>query len=423
MRLWFKFLVGCIGFYAGFAEANPNVPGWFVVENREEIFSDEEKKQDVLVKDVVSADKEESKNAGVSVKKTESEYPEVPDIRFARNNKDLLLTKLWLQYEFSKSARQNIAVSPLSFYLISVLMANGVVDETLSEFSKLFMVLHLGRVNSELVKYLDYRKNNINIKSSLWGKRFSERYQSLMGEKLTGDIWGIGETTALINDWANANSSGEIKEIASVSDVVPEEIFGAGFSVLEADVSNSKKVSGDFYDFDNEIHLVSMMFYEGLADYFENNEVQVVRLFCGKGNFLTVILPRKEVDFVRFVEKLDIFKLKPEFKRVNVSAFIPQFEISHNAVGVKDFYKQQGVSRLFNKGNYDFAKMVSFDESVYVGDIYFNTTVKLGGKSLQNGEANGSHSSGDKAFLFEANRPFVFMINDGDIAGVLLYAN
>ena len=61
--------------------------------------------------------------------------------RFANNNKDLELASKWLKKEFESARMQNILLSPLDFYFASVLMANGVVDQTLVEFSKMFSVL------------------------------------------------------------------------------------------------------------------------------------------------------------------------------------------------------------------------------------------------------------------------------------------
>ena len=49
----------------------------------------------------------------------------------------------------------------LSFYILSVLIANGVVDESLLEFSKMFPVLRIRDVDAKLAEYLKSQNEGI----------------------------------------------------------------------------------------------------------------------------------------------------------------------------------------------------------------------------------------------------------------------
>lgn len=388
-------------------------PSWFVVKDNPAFVEDTE---------VVVEEKTEVKEETVQ-EEVVAEEASVDKLRFARNSKDLNLAKDWLQFEFNKNGAENIIVSPLSLYNVSVLLANGVVDETLFDFSKLFSVLHLNEVNQKIKEYDQAKLGNIHIYNSLWGKYFSERYQSLMKEKFGVEIWGLADTTDSINNWISVRTKGEIKEMAPVVKTEKDELFLAGAIYfndsweLSFGEKNIKKMS--FHNLNGQKSKIVMLNTVADVDYYENEKVQAVRLFYEKGDYMTIFLPKEDVAFSDFVNQLTVQDLKPLFSRKkDVALTIPRFDVEYGLKTAKDIFEKQGIRKIFEKDNFDFAKMVSYDMPTFIEDVYFKTKLKVDENKT---EAVTDLDNGK--VIFKANRPFIFMINNGDFIGSFVQGN
>lgn len=338
-------------------------------------------------------------------------------IHFAQRHKDLAIAKEWLQQEYSHSTDKNIVISPLAFYLTSVVLANGVVDDSLLEFSNLFSVLKLSDVGQKLNSYLYREKDSIFINFSLWGAAFSERYQKMMAEQFGAEIWGIKETTSAINDWAATRTKGAIKKIAPVKEVIENALYVGTISYFKGLLS-LKNYSVKEEEFGGKKGKVSMLYAQTEVDYYEDEEKQAVRLPCGNGDMLTILLPK--VDFAEFIEDLDIYNLVPAFhKRDKINLAIPVLDFEYNALFTKNVYDIFDIHQIFMKGNYGFAKMVNFDEDIYLQDLFMRTKINIGGQDVSNTVEEDEKLERS----FKANRPFVFVINKGDFIGTFVRGN
>lgn len=403
MKIWHIVLVGFL-FCCGAVNAQIYQP---VENNFEDVDAD------------IDTDAEESavevKEEKISKNKNEAE-----EVHFATRQKDLAIAKAWLQQEFSHNGGKNIVVSPVAFYLASVVVANGVVDESLLEFSNLFSVLKLSEVGQNINSYLYREKDNVFINLSLWGKAFSERYQKMMSEQFGTEIWGIKESTSSINGWAEKRTKGVIKEIAPVKNAAEGELYVGSISYFKGQLP-LMTYSVKEEDFNGKKGKVSMLSAQVEADYYEDDEKQAIRLFCGNGNTLTILLPKKGVDFVEFVGGLDIYNLIPEFdenEKINVN--IPVFNFDYNAVFTKNVYDILNIRQIFMKENYGFAKMVSFDEDVFLKDLFMTSKIDISGYgAVSEGETENTAAK----HTFNANRPFVFIINNGDFIGTFVHGD
>ncbi len=449
------FLLICAG--AGKVVAQYARPGWFVVENRGDISGERESIQepDADVKETVKenvAKEESSMNDNVADGMEsddglagESDISAVhkgtpgtalgtgktdKELRFAPSDKDLRLAASWLKREMPVSKGDNFIVSPLSVYSISVLLANGLVDESLLEFSKMFPVLHLANVNKQLGNYIEAKKNSIQINNSIWGNAFSTRYRELMEQAFGAEVWSLPGSTAAINQWVDKKTNGLIK------DIVPEEEPKAGdlYLVNTVYLNNTWAVPFEvedthkavFYNLNGTDGEVLMMYQTGQLDYYEDKMMQAVRLYYDTGDYMTIFLPRESVDFKKFVAHLNEHKLQPKFMKTEVRLHLPKFEAEYTVPQPEELFKSWGIQKIFTS-SYDFAKMISFDESAHVEKIYLKARIKVDESGTEAAAASvamemldGVAFSSPMFFEFIANRPFVYMINNGDFAGVFV---
>lgn len=398
MKIWY-IVAACALFYSGLAKAQYYQP---VENNFEEIDADVDANATDVKEDNVLKDKLIDTS-----------------VHFAQRNKDLAIAKTWLQQEFSHNGGKNIVVSPLSFYLSAVLLANGVVDEGLVEFSNLFSVLRLSDVGRKINEYMYREKDSTFINVSLWGKAFSDRYQKMMSEQFGAEVWGIKESTSAINDWANLRTNNIIKKVAPVKDVIENEIYIASISYFKEQLPLTTYAVTE-ENFNGKKGKVSMLSAQIEADYYEDDEKQAIRFLCGSGNMLTILLPKRNVDFSEFIGELDVYNLLPAFdknEKVNIS--IPVLKFDYNAVFTKNVYDIFNVRQIFMKENYSFAKMVSFDEDVYLKDLFMVSKIDISAQSTSS-ENVETEVTGAK-YNFKANRPFVFIINNGDFIGTFVH--
>ena len=334
------------------------------------------------------------------------------------NNKDLLLTEKLLKLVYLENSSSNIVVSPLSFYAISVLIANGVVDETLFEFSSIFPVLHLAEADKMLKAYIDTKRETVSLHSALWSGAFSEHYKTLMQEYLGAELWGIQDSTQIINDWINARTQGALSSFAEPEKATSEDVYasgGAWFKIKEAPFRVQNTSTRQFFNLDETVSNIKFLQGEVVADYFENEDMQIVRLLYPTGDKLTIWLPNSNVDFDEFVDAADLNFLRSDFERKEVKIVIPEFDINYTIHDTASVYDALGIKRIFEKDNYDFAKMISFDNASTVKKVFLSSRIAM--KENVSDEETGELSA---KISFEADHPFIFMLNDGDFIGVYI---
>lgn len=353
---------------------------------------------------------------------------------FSLNNQNLRLAAVWLKQEMLKAEGENFVLSPLSFYILSVLIANGVVDESLLEFSKIFPVLRIRDVDAKLAEYLKSQNEGIMLVNSLWGKVFSKRYREQMNNMLGTEIWSLQEDTAPINAWLKEKIGGAFNNAVEIRPVPEGALFLAGAAYFDGEwkfpfeEENTKLLN--FYNMDGSIGKVMMMSQELVTDYYEDAVMQAVRLYFASGDYLTVFLPRAASDFNKFAANIGERRLKPEFNRERVEVSLPQFELFYKISDFRSLYALFGVQKIFLPDNYDFAKMINYDFPAYVEEVALQTKIRVRETRVRSGGAGGNGAaetvkpsvvtglSGKDVKEFRANRPFIFMVNEGDIIGV-----
>ena len=340
--------------------------------------------------------------------------------RFASRLRDVGIARNWLINEFDTNKMQNIIVSPLSFYEAAVLLANGVVDETLIEFSNLFSVLKLSDVGLSLHNYLSQKEESIFINLSLWGSVFTEKYGKMMEQQLNAEVWGIKDSTASVNDWAKARTQGVIEKIAPVESVAKDELFIGSIAFYK----NSMKIpfaahDNLFHAFDGKNIQTTVLSAKHEVNYFEDDEKQAIQIECNHNDFITILLPRENVDFKDFVKDLTMYNLLPEFdKHAVVDISLPVIDFEYNAKATGKVFESFNINRIFTQQNNEFAKMVSFDDEVYVKNLYMHAKVNISADN--DADMTEDFSKLKAKYTFNANRPFVFIINHGDFIGTFV---
>lgn len=401
-------------------------PGWFVAGNAVEIKQEKGVENRRQVTGAQKNQQKISKNKEVHIKKEN-----IDSAGFALSKSELKLASSLLKKEYLKNKGKNFVIAPLSFYATSVLLANGVVDSSLLEFSKLFSIFRLVDVNAVLKSYLASKNKSFEWDISLWGNIFSQRYRTMIGDILGAETWSMQGSTDVLNSWISEKTNGAVDEVVASRPVNDDELYvvsSLGFHQNWQHVFDKKLTKEKiFYTASGEETAANMMYQHGAFEYFENDFMQVVRLFFDSGDYVTFYLPRENADFDKFVANFEEYKMMPEMSSQELDLFIPRFQLSYNLKNVKDVFGEFGISEIFSP-IHNFAKMINYDVQAQVSDVILNTRFKID-EGTATTEDDSSIDDSVKnlpvtaSVVFNANRPFIFMLNKGDMIGVVTIGN
>lgn len=435
--MFFKAIVvfGVIYFNVGLGYAQYMRPGWFVTEEKTnspmaDIVHENQHGKSRVEKKSVKKQPSMRKLPQYEIEAKPSKSAQhILNSSFSLSKRELKLASILLKNEYKNNVGRNLVVSPLSFYAVSVLLANGVVDSSLHQFSKIFSIFRLADVNDKLKQYLLSKGKTYEWGISLWGNVFSQRYRTLIGDIVKAETWSVQDGTDTLNAWMSEKTQGIVNKIIEERPVNDDELFvlaSLGFyHNWENPFYQSVTKKKIFYAVNGEQTSVNMMYQNGEIDYFENEFMQAVRLFFDTGDFIVFYLPRKNSDFSKFVANFEDYKMMPDFRKMNVDLFIPKFQLSYNLDDVRALFAAFEVTEIFSP-IYNFAKMINFDTQAQVSDILMGVRLRIdegGVPDAENDVIDEEKNEHSSVAVFNANRPFVFMINQGDIIGAIVKGN
>ena len=394
-----------------FAQYTP--PGWFIVEEPMPATTkptDKTTDKEQAPKTASPTKRPSPQNTLVGSKIKQSEP------RFAENNQDLRLTADIFK-QLALQAPKNTVFSPLAFYTVSLMLANGIIDENLLEFSKLLPILRLQKINQTAANYLSQKTNNMILQTSLWGNAFSKNYRLNIGKLFGTEVWSLQGSTDIINNWSAEKTAGEFNDIIPVKPVGEEELYALGIANfhIELPFSPQHTKAKFFQNADGSTGEVMMMYGQLKVDYYEDSLMQAVRIPYDKNESLTIFLPHEGADLQKFIAAIDTYRLNPKFKsQIATDLFIPRISATSIADSTKELYTLFGITKIFQP-NHNFAKMIDYDTTAKLEKIIYLTKINIIEKTDTPQAQTGGNTLNVKQFV--ANRPFIFMINRGDCIG------
>jgi serpin B len=174
-----------------------------------------------------------------------------------------------------------------------------------------------------------------------------------------------------------------------------------------------------FYALSGQSKKVPMMHKELKVEYAENTKLQSIKLPYKNGGSMVIYLPKEGVDFKEFISKLSEEDLNLNYVSVKVSVSLPKFKIDKQT-DVIPLFKELGVNEIFNKRTHDLSAITGID--AYVDKIAHRAVVEIDEEGTEAAAAAAirvvERGMAPKPRIFEANRPFLFFITQGDFIGI-----
>ena len=187
-------------------------------------------------------------------------------------------------------------------------------------------------------------------------------------------------------------------------------------------------VDADFFPASGGKTSVRMMHRVAEMAYAERDDLQVVRVpYAGGVYSMQLILPRKRDGIADVEQKLSpdfLGSLEGELKTRRVDLFLPRFKIE-SSFDLLYAVQALGVRSAFLPGAADFSGMTG-NRELSIGAAVHKAFVEVGEKGTEAAAATGivmmraSIAPPEDVVVFQADRPFLFMIRD-NASGTILF--
>ena len=271
--------------------------------------------------------------------------------------------------------------------------------------------------------------------NQMWGLKLKAPFQQKTKDyyNATPEIrdFSDGMTLNVINQWGSNQTDGMIQQILNESEFDPLAVSyllnALCFKAPWTMPFNPNQTRDEA--FDDGRKTVKMMETMGVYNYKETDACQSVALPFGDGAYqMKVLLPKTGRSFDDILSELgDGSSLTSGFKQKTVIVRIPQFtvNIDFDLTGV---LKSLGIKNAFEGGE-GFNEFCYKDDDETTSSNVFITKVKQSamidvneyGCKASAVTVIETHGSGNDKVMFNANRPFLFLIHEAS-TGCILFA-
>ena len=375
-------------------------------------------------------------------------FPYLPDTESAISvlpDDNIILSADWLKEEYLKKPTENIVISPMSVYLISTLLQSGAENETLKELSE-FLNASSKRMRTEeyayqnpkpyknnaVSDYLNTLSESIQISNSLWGNFFKESFKENAVSVFKADVFPLPENTSKINAFISEKTMGKINGILPERPLSPKDNLFLVNTVYFKDewripfeTYETKKAEFQTPAKKKEVAMMHHIFRS--LPYFENEKIQAIALPYKNGDKMYLILPKKEVSFSEFMSELSYKDIFLNMRDLPVLVKLPRFKIESETIDLIPYFKSNNVQRIFNPALSELGSVS--DKETYVSSFLHRAVIEVDETGTEAAAvtaiamANSAMPFGlkrqDMLLEFIADRPFIFMINDGLFIGIV----
>ncbi|MBR6674938.1 MAG: hypothetical protein IKL32_03345, partial [Alphaproteobacteria bacterium] len=157
-------------------------------------------------------------------------------------------------------------------------------------------------------------------------------------------------------------------------------------------------------------------------------KIQAVRLPYKNADVMQILLPKQEVNFNEFIQKLSAQDLYLKYYPVPVFLKLPRFKTDLK-ISMNDYFKKWNIQSIFDTRKASLPMLSN--EPKIVTDIIHQANINVFEKGTEaaaatvisvkatgRGRRDKPLSPKEWYIPFFAERPFIFMINNGDFIGV-----
>ena len=331
----------------------------------------------------------------------------------------------------------DLFISPISVSMALGMTYNGADGETKDAMRD---ALHLGDMTDDeinrsykslisLLLSLD-PEVAMALANSIWHRDnvdFEKAFLDLASRYFDAEVRGLdfsaSNATDIINSWIEDKTNGIIKETL-IPPIPPlavmyliNAIYFKGTWTIQFDKEKTRDWT--FYTSSETQSTVKMMSLREEFPYYENDELQMVDLPYGNGDFsMTIVLPKKEKNIDALISEMSseswnllTSKLSPDTGDI----LLPRFKLEYKTELIKPL-TAMGMGIAFSAGLADFSKMRSQND-IFISRVLHKSFVEVNEEGTEAAavtvvEMSYTSVGPIQGFSMIVNRPFLFVIRE-----------
>lgn len=343
---------------------------------------------------------------------------------------------------FNEERGKSFMISPLSLSMALTMTSNGAAGET-----KLAILETLKMDDYDDIEINEFYKKlkeallitDRSTKLSIANSIFTNKFVAIKPDFLnTNKKYFDAETSALdfgtptavetINKWAYDNTNGLIKDI--IDKTTPEDLMyllnAIYFKGIWTSKFNKKNTSKEnFYTDGGAGQTVDMMHQTANFNYTEDELMQMVQLPYGNEAFsMMVLLPKngnKQSDVVEALQNKSYWNnISTSLRSSEVELYLPRFKTEYSKK-LNDILADMGMGIAFSNAA-DFSGMSDYSAAISL--VKQNTYISADEEGTEAAAVTVvgiemTSAGPPKKVIFEANRPFIYIIRENSTGAFL----
>ncbi len=332
----------------------------------------------------------------------------------------------------------NVFFSPFSIFDALSMTYVGAKGETRTQMEKaLHITLSNENFNSAFSKIIKKTSSNVNsgeytlnMANALWAQEdfhFLKSFLLIIKKYYNGDAFRVNFSNSNvaneINNWADKQTNGKIKEIVGQIDpltrlILTNAIYFKGKWTSGFGTSTTK--SSTFYVNPKQEIKAHMMYQEAKFNYMENKSLQAIEMSYEGGNLsMIVLLPKDRYGMGELEKSLNASNFRKwisEMDEQKVKVYFPKFKIETD-YELKQPLESLGMTDAFNDA--DFSGMDGAKD-LHISQVIHKAYIDVNEKGTEAAAVTAvvmtftcsPNSRPPEIPIFRADHPFIFFIID-----------
>jgi serpin B len=334
----------------------------------------------------------------------------------------------------------NIFISAPSITIALDMVYNGAAGATKNAMAKTLGIqdMQLDQLNQGNKSLNNQLKKTdpkviLNISNSLWGKSgitfksdFLDRNKKYYDAEISTLNFEDPSSVNTINNWVNDKTNGKITQIIDQLDpsmilMLVNAIYFKGKWTLEFDKKETHEAP--FYLLDSTKKTVPMMTQSDRYLYFENDNLQAIRLPYGEGKMsMYIFLPKERLglkDFLANLNQETWAQMLDEFQFKKGDISIPRFKLDYS-ITLNEALEKLGLMNFFKDA--DFSGISK--EPSFVSGVLHKTYLEVNEEGSEAAAVTSvvvatAVANEPEPFTMIVDRPFFCTIRDNETGSIL----
>lgn len=346
----------------------------------------------------------------------------------------------WDIFNELKDENESVFISPFSISTALTMTYQGASGETKDDMAEVlgYSEIEMEQLNESYQEYINYLNQlsdvDLSVANSIWFREglqvkdeFIETNEKTFDSGIFERDFTSDQTVDEINHWVSDETEGLIDEIitSSIPGNIQMYLINAIYFKGEwQEKFNKDRTSNEKFHVNKDQSVtVSMMKKEETLQYGEGENYQMIEMEYGEGSTsMYVMLPKDNKSLDAMIQDLDASRWNGMIENMNTEEDViiemPSFKVKYGVKSIKDNLISLGMERPFQAA--DFSGMS--ESGLRIDDVLHKAVIEVNEEGSEAAAVTAVamvESGSPERKVFQANRPFLYVIADEETDSIL----